>query len=171
MTQMVLDDGNFLAGVQKVRGHGVPQSMRRVAAGNARQIPIPDEERLDLAFPQWTGAPYEERALRGECVGAGFPEELLEPGEQRSLGPEAALPALDHDAVSNKVHIGPVVERYFPDSEGVQIDECEKRPVSWAINRGQESPDFVLGEVPGKALYADRRIWLVEGKWGGHSAD
>jgi hypothetical protein len=45
-----------------------------------------------------------------------------------------------------------VKERHLPDPKPVVVDQREQRPIAQVSDRGEERPDFELGQVTGQAL-------------------
>lgn len=106
VTKVVLDELEGDAGVEEVGRDRVAQGVRGVVGIETRTGSVPAEEVLDLPFPEGSGAAGEQRLLvRRHARGEMVPKKALGGPKERTLGPEAALHALDDDPVAIEINV------------------------------------------------------------------
>lgn len=151
--EMVLNELERHAGVQEVRRDGVPQRVAGQTAGDARGIPVPGEESLDLALLKR----IQSSRKQGRVTVDPRPAEVdFQEGsgcrEEGSFRPEAPLHPLDDDSPALQVDVVPFEEAHFADPQAVVVDHREERAISRVLNNPEESPYVVLSQILGKSL-------------------
>ena len=153
MSQVVLDELEGDAGIEQVRGDRVAEPVAGVAAIEAGQVAVADEQRLDLALPERAVPSVEQGLLGGTLPCSEVAAE--QPGrgrEERLLGPRPALQALDDYPAPREIHVLAVEKGHLPHAECVVVDQREEGAVAEVLDRREKCPDLELGEVAGQAL-------------------
>lgn len=153
MSEVVLDELKSHAGIEQMSGDRMAEPVAGVAAVNACQVAVPDEERLDLTLAKRPASPAEEGRFRGPLSVREVPPQETGGGrEERLLGPGTTLEPLDDDAAALEVHVLTAEQRHLSHSQSVVVDQREERAVAAILDRGEESSEFELRQIAWEAL-------------------
>src|SRR5438552_6376337 len=117
--------------------------MTGVAAVEACQVPVANEERLNLPLLESADTATEERITwRPTLPLQVAPQEPRRGAEQRLLGPCPTLEALDHDPAAIHVDIFPAKECHLSHPQAVVIDQREESAVAEVPDDEEERSKF-----------------------------
>ncbi len=153
VTEMVLHKLEGDAGVEKMRGDGVPETVTGEMARQTSSLSIASEQLLDLALAERPPTPRKHWQFRSRLMLVShYSDQRGRNGEQRPLCPSATLQAFDHNSPTRKIHVAPREERHLADAEAVVVDQREERSVTGIRDRAEESFDLRLREIARKSL-------------------
>jgi len=143
---MVLDELERDAGIEQMGRNRVPEGMGGVVQIELGAASVPAEEVLDLALAERSLSSRKQRIYR--LSGNAFevsPEEVRGGREERTLGPVAALDALDDDSPPHEIHVASEQQSDLAHAQAVVVNQGEECAVASVCNRPEEGPEFGLG--------------------------
>jgi hypothetical protein len=123
VAEVILDELKRDAGVEQMRRDRVPERMSGVVGFEPCTGAVPAEEVLDLALLERADPACEERLSRF-CRGLHevLAEKIRGGGEERPLGPVAALDPLDDDSMAGEVDIPAEEKPHLADPEAIVVN-------------------------------------------------